>query len=175
MSQDVVRLVQLVEVIRKYNPNRASSIHSEQHWKCVAVLGHILSQEVPNCDLQVIILFSLFHDSMRITDGFDPLHGRRGGQFARLLHGQLFVASPQQMSLLQTACDAHTYGKVCEEPTIGVCWDADRLDLWRCGARPNSDLLSTSAARKASIVDRARNLHQTSLEWGYIASLYKLM
>jgi hypothetical protein len=28
-------------------------------------------------------------------------------------------------------------------PTIGVCWDADRLDLPRVGTRPTSDRMST--------------------------------
>lgn len=32
-------------------------------------------------------------------------------------------------------------------PTIGVCWDADRLDLTRVGMTPKPKLLSTQAAR----------------------------
>jgi uncharacterized protein len=42
----------------------------------------------------------------------------------------------------------HADGLVSEHPTIGCCWDADRLDLPRCGIRVDPVMLSTPAARR---------------------------
>jgi hypothetical protein len=33
-------------------------------------------------------------------------------------------------------------------PTIGCCWDADRLDLSRVGIEPDTELMSTDAGRR---------------------------
>lgn len=33
------------------------------------------------------------------------------------------------------------------DPTLGVCWDADRVNLWRVGIRPDTFRLSTAAAK----------------------------
>jgi hypothetical protein len=36
---------------------------------------------------------------------------------------------------------------VTDDPTVGACWDADRLDLPRVGVTVDPRLLSTAAAR----------------------------
>jgi uncharacterized protein len=51
------------------------------------------------------------------------------------------------MGLLGFACEEHTNGGVAPDPTVGACWDADRLNLWRVGIRPDPRLLTTGAAR----------------------------
>jgi uncharacterized protein len=55
------------------------------------------------------------------------------------------------MYLLLRALTEHADGYKSEDPTIGVCWDADRLDLPRVGIQPNRELLSTTAARKLMV------------------------
>jgi hypothetical protein len=50
---------------------------------------------------------------------------------------------------LDVLCDGlerHSAGEVSDDPTVGVCWDADRLHLGRCGGRPVKRLLSTQTA-----------------------------
>ena len=42
----------------------------------------------------------------------------------------------------------HTDGTISDDPTIGCCWDADRLDLPRVGMQPDPALLSTEAAAR---------------------------
>jgi uncharacterized protein len=42
----------------------------------------------------------------------------------------------------------HAEGHTSDDPTIGVCWDADRLDLGRVGMRPRARYMSTAAGRK---------------------------
>jgi uncharacterized protein len=43
------------------------------------------------------------------------------------------------------ACAKHSLGSRSTNPTIGVCWDADRLDLHRLGIWPLPQFISTEA------------------------------
>ena len=56
--------------------------------------------------------------------------------------------SDKQMQKLVSACKAHTDATTSSDPTIGVCFDADRLDLSRVGIRPELSFLSTDAAKR---------------------------
>jgi len=51
----------------------------------------------------LVFLFALFHDSMRINDSFDPLHGPRAAVLARELHGGTFDLGDAEMDLLKEA------------------------------------------------------------------------
>lgn len=66
---------------------------------------------------------------------------------ARRLRGEAFELDDERFALLEEAIALHADGEVTEDPTIGTCWDADRLDLLRVGITPSSELLSTAAAR----------------------------
>ena len=50
--------------------------------------------------------------------------------------------------LLLLAVSDHTMGYVHDDPTIRVCWDADRLDLPRVGTRTDPEYLGTRAAKR---------------------------
>jgi uncharacterized protein len=126
--------------------------------------------EVPDADPLVVFLFALFHDSMRVNDQIDPGHGRRGGLLARELHGRLHFAGADQLALLVDACNRHTGGEVSSEPTTGVCWDADRLNLWRVGTTPGAAYLSTAPAREPERIERARGFQHTDATWADIAA-----
>jgi len=52
------------------------------------------------------------------------------------------------MRLLDYACRYHTQGWLDAPGAVQVCWDADRLDLWRVGTRPDPSRLCTRAARR---------------------------
>lgn len=145
-----------------------SFLHGEGHWKCVAWAGLKLLPGVPGCDPAVVLLFALFHDSMRLNDGHDPAHGRRGGRFARSLHGSLFTLPPAKLDLLQLACDRHASGGTSDDPTVGVCWDADRLNLWRVGARPEPRFLSTEPAKRRETIRWASAMEGHGMSWGQI-------
>ena len=73
---------------------------------------------------------------MRLNDYYDPLHGSRGAALARDLRGEAFDLEDAEMKLLRFACEEHTNGGLDPDPTVGVCWDADRLNLWRVGIEP---------------------------------------
>ena len=56
--------------------------------------------------------------------------------------------SDAHFALLDYACTWHTHGKLSDDPTIGTCWDADRLDLGRVGMQPKARYMSTTFGRE---------------------------
>jgi uncharacterized protein len=155
----------LVATVLERATGRDSSLHGEGHWRRVAAAGLALLPETPAADPAVVFLFALFHDSMRFNDGHDPLHGPRGAALAGELRGEAFDLEVAEMGLLGFACEEHTNGGVSRDPTVGACWDADRLNLWRVGIRPDPRLLSTGAARNGGRIKWARDLQREHVAW----------
>jgi uncharacterized protein len=155
----------LVEAILERSTGKDSSIHGESHWQRVAAAALTLLPETPCADPALVFLFAVFHDSMRLNDNYDPLHGPRGAALARELRGGTFELEDAEMGLLAFACEEHTNGDVSSDPTVGVCWDADRLNLWRVGIRPNPRFLSTEAARSEERIAWAHALQQEHFAW----------
>jgi uncharacterized protein len=121
-----------------------------------------------------VFLFALFHDSMRLNDNYDPLHGPKGAALARELRGEVFDLEDAEMGLLVFACEGHTKGVVDSHPTVGVCWDAGRLNLWRVGIRPDPRWLSTEAARNEERIGWVRDLHWERLSWEELCQSFEL-
>ncbi len=132
-----------------------TGVHGVAHWARVLENGRRVGALTPGADLDVIELFAVFHDSRRINESIDYNHGRRGAELARRLRGELFDLDDARFALLTYACDEHTSGKIEADPTVQVCWDADRLDLLRVGTRPRGERLCTGAARRTEIMDWA--------------------
>jgi uncharacterized protein len=137
----------LVTVVEAFATNAGSYIHGCQHWQTVAAFGTILARETPGADPAITLLFGILHDCLRVDDGRDPDHGRRAGALASALNGGLFTLDLPRLETLVEALDGHVDGYTSDDPTIGVCWDADRLHLWRVGVVPDADFLSTVAGR----------------------------
>jgi uncharacterized protein len=140
----------VLDAVLARSTSHGSRLHGLSHWERVGQHGIDLTAKTDGADGKVVLLFALFHDSMRVNDGHDPDHGRRGGALARELR-RLVPLSDDQLGLLQEACAGHTDGLVSADPTVGVCWDADRLDLPRVGITTNAALMSTAAGRQASL------------------------
>jgi uncharacterized protein len=121
--------------------------HGVVHWARVLETGLRLADATPGVDHEVVRLFALFHDSRRVNEYTDDAHGLRGGALARSLRGQLVHLDDARFELLYEACRLHTDGLVAGDPTMQVCWDADRLDLGRVGITPKPHKLCTDAAR----------------------------
>ena len=155
----------LVDAVLERSTGKDSSLHGVDHWQRVAAAGLALLRRTPGADAPLVFLFALFHDSMRLNDGHDPLHGPRGAQLARKLRGEAFYLDDARMGLLELACDEHTGGGISPDPTVGVCWDADRLNLWRVGIRPDPRFLSTEAARSEERILWARDLQRERFSW----------
>ena len=125
------------------------SIHGPGHWKAVERNGIALAGATPGADAALVRLFAVLHDCKRRTESTEPEHGPRAAAFARSLNGVLFTLSEDDLSLLAFACERHEFGHVSEDPTVGCCWDADRLDLPRVGVVPEAGYMSTAAGRAA--------------------------
>ena len=123
---------------------RSDSPHKEDHWDRVYENALILAQGEENVDQKVLIAFAYLHDCKREDDGGDIGHGHRAGHFIKTLDLDL---DRSQMAMLDTACSLHDQALVVEHPTIGVCWDADRLDLGRVGIIPDPKLMNTKLGK----------------------------
>ncbi|HEX2948258.1 MAG TPA: hypothetical protein VHV83_01585 [Armatimonadota bacterium] len=123
------------------------SIHGPEHWERVERYAVQLATHNGG-DLLVVRLFAKFHDVCRQSDGIDDEHGARGAELARQLRDTYLDVPDDLFDVFQYACRWHTGGKVTTDPTIGACWDADRLDLWRVGFTPKEQFMSTEFARE---------------------------
>jgi hypothetical protein len=77
----------------------------------------------------------------------EPEHGLRAARSALELAtaGELVLGG--RLELLCEAIELHSDGHVSSDPTIGVCWDADRLHLPRVGIDPDPARFSTPLAQ----------------------------
>jgi uncharacterized protein len=122
--------------------------HGVRHWSRVLENGLTLCHEVEAARADVVVLFALFHDACRENEFRDPEHGPKAALLAEKYHREgTLPIDPAGLKLLMEACLGHDQGRVSADSTIGVCWDADRLDLARVGITPSPLLLSTAAAR----------------------------
>jgi uncharacterized protein len=122
-------------------------LHGPRHWLRVSRIGLELAKAC-GADAEVVHMFALFHDARRENEDDDPGHGLRGAELARsMADTHLIHLNRAQFDLLHEACVHHTDGTTSTDPTIGCCWDADRLDLGRVGIEPAAKYLSTAAAR----------------------------
>ncbi len=145
---------ELMEVIWKEFSLSLDGIHGTGHWARVRENGLRLA-ELTGAKPEVVELFAYLHDSQRLSDGFDPGHGRRAAEFAERLQGSLFTLADRDLELLVYACYHHSREITEAEITVQTCWDADRLDLGRIGIRPNPPYLCTAAAKKPEIIEWA--------------------
>lgn len=131
-------------------------LHGPSHWLRVRANGIALARATPGSDVHLVELFALLHDAARYDDDVDSGHGERAAELVRrFVDTDLLKLSAVRAELLVVACAGHEHGKVSSDPTIGCCWDADRLDLSRLDRRPIAALLSTEAAARSGLRARA--------------------
>ncbi len=153
----------VAEILEAALPLARSELHGEDHWQRVAVAGERLAEETPGADRLVVLLFAILHDAGRLRDFFDEHHAYRGAKLAReLLEGEALL-SAEDLETLVYAIERHDSGETSGDPTVGACWDADRLNLWRVGVRPDPRLLSTAAA--PGLIEWGRKLQHEHLTW----------
>ena len=164
---------ELTQRVHAVSPLVHSEAHGDHHWRLVAWTGYHLMRELPTVDPLVVLLFALFHDSQRENEYDDPDHGRRGGALARrMLERAPWTVTKDQLDTLVTACELHTEAERSSEATLGVCWDSDRLNLWRVGIRPTFRYLSTAPAREPGRIEWSRKLQGHDVPWSHILKAY---
>lgn len=162
----------VAEVLERVLPLACSELHGEDHWRRVAAAGARIADRTLGADRLVVVLFALLHDAGRLRDFFDEHHAYRGARLAReLLEGGDLV-SEEQLETLLHAIERHDAGETTKDPTAAACWDADRLDLWRVGVRPNPRLLSTEAA--VGLIEWANEMQGRRYSWEDVLGLFDL-
>jgi uncharacterized protein len=149
-----------------------SAVHGWRHWMETAWFGLQLLSEVSDADPAVVLLFALLHDSRRHNDHDDPNHGRRAATLIPQLSTKLLRLSDRQATCLVDACEGHADGYTTTNATIGVCWDADRLGLWRIGVKPMISMLSVNASRNEERIRAARRVGAQRLSWEALFEAY---
>ena len=134
-------------VTGQYHGDIVYSVHGPSHWRRVEQNGLLLASRT-GADPVVVRLFALFHDSCRSNEGTDDGHGARGAAYATKLRGSLYDLDDASFAVLEEACIWHTDRDFSDHPTIGTCWDADRLDLGRVGMIPNPNFMSTTFGKE---------------------------
>jgi uncharacterized protein len=148
MTDDGVDFDRLWRYVTEQFPLGGQSVHGPRHWRRVEKNGERLATVTPGADAAIVRLFAVFHDSRRSSEFTEHEHGLRGGELAQLLRGQMFDLTDARFAVLFYACTWHERGRTSDDPTIGVCWDADRLDLPRVSIRPDPKLMSTAAGKQ---------------------------
>jgi uncharacterized protein len=131
--------------------------HGPDHWRRVEANGIWIADRTPGSDLMVVRIFAAMHDSCRQNEYRDPEHGPRAAAWAvELRSSVLRPLVDQQFGLLCEAMIGHDRGRTSDDPTIGACWDADRLDLPRVFIIPEAKYMSTAAGR-SRVADSGRD------------------
>lgn len=157
---------QLLQTILKHSTSKNSCIHGPIHWASVAVAGFTLCELTPEADPQTVLYFAMLHDAMRENDGHDPAHGKRAANLAQLLResGDLGL-DERRLAVLEEALVYHDKGRTSANPTIGACWDADRIALPRVHINPRASLMSTKGGKAHVGTMRGRYYSAYRFSW----------
>lgn len=128
------------------------SYHGLAHWKRVLDNGMYLTSRL-NLNTDFIHHFAWLHDCCRENESFDPDHGDRAAVFAKTLYKKEIQLKQELFDKLLFALENHNRGMVSDDLQIGVCWDADRLELGRVGIYPDSKYMSTPLGKKEGLID----------------------
>lgn len=115
-------------------------------------------------NLYVVTAFAYLHDSCRISDAVDIEHGARASKLVDEIR-QTFLKhfTDDEIAQLKSACQLHTVAHKTGDLTIDTCFDADRLDLFRCGIMPEASRMATE--RGAAFADDYRAFRKKQMLW----------
>jgi uncharacterized protein len=151
----------LVDAVLPRAWRRESAWHGEVHWRCVTATALALAAANDRVDRSLVFCFGLLHDTRRENEAVDPEHGPRAAEFAGVLREEgVLILTEKRFASLAEALRLHSNGRVSADPTIGTCWDADRLHLPRVSIEPDPALLSTRAAQGPARLSEAEALRR---------------
>jgi uncharacterized protein len=145
------------------------------HWRGVAALGLEIAERTRGVNPYVAVLFAMFHDLERWDDGIDPGHGPRAASLVESIGAASLELAPPAFENLVAACRAHSKGLVSDDATIGACWDADRLTLWRVGGVPEARFLSTEAGRSHELFALGPCITRSPPTWSALRARLNLL
>ena len=132
--------------LREYSikrwPEWMGTTHSIEHWDRVANFGRMLYKD--GADKDVIIAFAYLHDSERENNAYDEEHGLRASKLIDTIRDtELKELNDEQIAKLKRACELHTIQHRTGDMTVDICFDSDRLDLYRVGILPIPERMAT--------------------------------
>jgi len=125
-----------------------NGLHGLHHWMRVHDNGLWIASQDESINKNVVMLFGITHDACRTEEHGEQEHGSNASRLVEKLQGEFFELEREELELLSYACLMHPYPIVSYEPTVGACWDADRLELTRAGIKVNPRYLSTTIAKE---------------------------
>ncbi len=142
----------------------SNSVHGLTHWKRVEKFGLKIAKK-NGADKKVISLFAYLHDARRENECDDPAHGARSVILLKeLLDAKIISLTSKQYEQLVSALSLHNkHNAKSNDITVQTCWDADRLDLWRCGFVPNPELMFSGYGKSKKMIEYAKKLNNISL------------
>ena len=136
----------------------SSPYHGIKHWVRVWNNARMIcdAHGIPDT---VPCWFAFLHDSCRENEDSDPAHGQRAADWAQQLWeaGKIPI-TPGQLNQLTTALSRHSHGTTAVHwygSTVAACWDADRLDLGRCGIYPTASRLCLPWSKGERVISDA--------------------
>ena len=88
--------------------------------------------------------FVYLYNKCHLDDWTDIEHGVRAANMLSTIRNTILRDfTDEEVSLLERACRYHIAEHRTGNPTIDVCFDADRLDLGRVGIVPNPKRMAT--------------------------------
>jgi uncharacterized protein len=144
----------IIKIVKNQFQLEIRGDHGIFHWEQVQKIGEHLALQYENADVEVICLFAYLHDSKRENEESDPMHGERSAEFVKKLYHQgVLNISQTQYEQLEFSCRHHSDStKRSDDITVQICWDSDRLDLYRLGEVPDPQYLNTHVAKKKDIL-----------------------
>ncbi len=136
------------------------SLHTLSHWRRVEEFGLMIADK-EGSDKKVISWFACLHDARRENDNDDPDHGKRAANLLDELKEEgLVTLNDRQYQQLKEALIFHNDDNaMSDDITIKTCWDADRLDLWRVGIKPNPKYMFTNFGKSQEMIDFAAKVN----------------
>lgn len=126
-------------------------IHGPSHW--TRVWDNVAELATTERCLTIGRYFAILHDSQRASDNEDKIHGPQAALYAHRVRHMINL-SESDFSVLCRAMGEHCCAKFYtnaqseEEQIIQTCFDADRLDLPRCGYKVAELRLHSPGARQ---------------------------
>jgi uncharacterized protein len=166
----------ILDHVQATAPSRRFPLHGEVHWRATAATGLMLADLDPRVDRATVLVYALLHDSQRQAGGVDADHGPRAARFADSLNQQRPFMGPERIEQLVFACRWHSNGLSVGNPTVGACWDADRLNLCRHNIAPDPKYLSLEVTREKLAVLSAdvRRTHADPPVWEELLFMSRL-
>jgi uncharacterized protein len=144
--------------LKKHHAIWSDLMHGCTHWRKVETIGLAMARK-NGADQAVVSLFAWLHDSCREGNETDLMHGERSAKLVRSFRKPFLSSlSDEQFEKLHYALKFHAHGLICDDTTVGTCWDADRLDLGRVGTIPKAEYMSTAEGKMlVARVKKGRN------------------